>query len=432
MSSTAAPSQVQRASFMAQSKLIALLFALSGMSYFDRVALSIAGPDIMKEFQLSEVHMGYIYSAFLLSYTILMTPGGRLADRFGGRLVLLVSGLGAGLFTGLTALCGPSGLGAYFGTVPAFLLIRIAFGASSAPLYPSCGRLIAAWIPPRQQARALSIVVSAASIGAAAAPLAFSWLIGAFGWRICFWFAAVLTVLLISICYVWLQEPLPGHQLPSLAAGHTTASAWRLLLMNRHLLLITSSYFALNYFQYIFYYWIYYYFGEIRKLGKDQTTFATTVLFISMAIMTPIGGILSDGAVRRLGLKNGKRVVPIIAMIFSAVLLYAGAGGWGMAATVTLLALAVGCATAPEGAFWSTAIHVGQPHVGAASAIMNCGGNVGGMLAPILTPLIATRFGWSGGLYFASALVMAGMLAWFFIDPTKSAGGMPADDPGYL
>ncbi|MGH9668313.1 MAG: MFS transporter, partial [Bryobacteraceae bacterium] len=387
---------------------------------------------IMKEFHLPEIQMGYIYSAFLLSYTILMTPGGWLADRFGGRLVLLVSGLGAGLFTGLTALCGPSGLGAFFGVVPAFLLIRIAFGAWSAPLYPSCGRLVAVWIPPNQQARALSIIVSAAPIGAAAAPIAFSRLIVAFGWRSCFWVAGLVTLVLISICYIWLREPPLVHQVSAPSSGHTTRNEWRLLLTNRHLLLITGSYFALNYFQYIFYYWIYYYFGEIRKLGKDQTTFATTALFISMAVMTPIGGILSDRAVRRLGLKNGKRIVPIVAMILSAVLLYAGAGGWGIAATVALLAVAVGCATAPEGAFWSTAIHVGQPHVGAASGIMNCGGNVGGMLAPILTPLIATRFGWSGGLYFASGLVMAGMLAWFFIDPTKSARGMLADDPAYL
>lgn len=431
MNPPAALPQVQRVSVMEQSKLIALLFALSGMSYFDRVAISIAGPDIMKEFHLPEIQMGYIYSAFLLSYTVLMTPGGWLADRFGGRLVLLVSALGAGVFTGLTALCGPSALGALFGIVPAFLLIRIVFGAWSAPLYPSCGRLVASSIPPNQRARALSIVVSAAAIGATAAPFVFSRLIVAFGWRSCFWVAGLATLALFFICYIWLREPSAARQV-SLPREHTTRNDWRLLLTNRNLLLITGSYFALNYFQYLFYYWIYYYFGEVRKLGKDQTTFATTAMFISMAITTPIGGILSDRAVRRLGLKNGKRIVPIVAMILSAVLLYAGAGGWGVAATVALLAVAAGCATAPEGAFWSTSIHVGRPHVGAASAIMNCGGNVGGMLAPILTPMIATRFGWSGGLYFASALIALGMLAWFFVDPAKSATGTRAEEPVYL
>ena len=43
--------------------------------------------------------MGVIYSAFILSYGILMIPGGRLADRFGPRRVLTVMGLGAAVFT---------------------------------------------------------------------------------------------------------------------------------------------------------------------------------------------------------------------------------------------------------------------------------------------------------------------------------------------
>src|ERR1700704_2810085 len=95
-----------------QVKIVALMFALSAMNYFDRVVMSIAGPGIMKEFSLSETQMGAVFSASLLSYTLMMTPGGALADRFGGRLVLTVAGLGVALFTGLTAVCGPQGLGA--------------------------------------------------------------------------------------------------------------------------------------------------------------------------------------------------------------------------------------------------------------------------------------------------------------------------------
>src|SRR5712692_3930888 len=85
----------------AQVKIVGLMFALSAMSYFDRVVMSIAGPGIMKEFHISETGMGSVYSAFLLSYTLMMSPGGALADRFGGRLVITVAYLGAALFTGL-------------------------------------------------------------------------------------------------------------------------------------------------------------------------------------------------------------------------------------------------------------------------------------------------------------------------------------------
>ncbi len=68
-----------------QMTLVALMIALSGMSYFDRTIMSIAGPGIMKEYGISETAMGTVYSAFLLSYMICMTPGGWLTDLFGPR-----------------------------------------------------------------------------------------------------------------------------------------------------------------------------------------------------------------------------------------------------------------------------------------------------------------------------------------------------------
>lgn len=47
---------------------VALMIAFSVMSYFDRTIMSIAGPQIMKEFGLSPTQMGSVYSAFILTY----------------------------------------------------------------------------------------------------------------------------------------------------------------------------------------------------------------------------------------------------------------------------------------------------------------------------------------------------------------------------
>src|SRR2546423_14262825 len=124
-----------------QIKLVGLMTALSGMSYFDRTIMSIAGPGVMKEFGISEVAMGKVYFAALLSYTIFMTPGGWLTDRFGPRRVLTATVLGTALLTGLTALCGDPRFGALFGVLPLFVVVRLLFGATAAPLYPAIGRM---------------------------------------------------------------------------------------------------------------------------------------------------------------------------------------------------------------------------------------------------------------------------------------------------
>jgi ACS family glucarate transporter-like MFS transporter len=398
--------------------MVGLMFALSAMNYFDRVVMSIAGPGIMKDFRISETGMGTIYSAFLLSYTLMMTPGGALADRFGGRRVLTIAGLGAALFTGLTAVSGPQGLGAYLGVIPAFIAMRLAFGVCASPLYPSTGRIAAAWIPPSGQARVQAIIMSGAAVGSAIAPVLFSRLIASYGWRGAFWIAAALTAVLIGIWYAWVGDRPTGQAPPARQSAASTAASWRALIGDRHLLLLTGSYFALNYFEYIFYYWIYYYFGEIRHMPQEQSAYATTVIFITMAVMTPLGGWVSDWMRSRFGPSRGARIVPIGAMAASAALLYIGASGLSVFLTVALLSLAVGCSMAPEGTFWSTAIHMGGKQVGAACGFMNFGGNVGGMLAPILTPMIAQRFGWTVGLSFASLIVLLGMLAWLVLEPT--------------
>lgn len=406
----------------AQITPVALMVALSGMSYFDRTIVSIAGPAVMKEFSISETQMGSVYSMALLSYTICMTPGGWLTDRFGPRLMLTLSVLGTALLTGLTALCGNPGLGAIFGIVPSFLVVRFLFGVTAAPLYPATGRMSANWIPMRAQGWVQALIMAGAAVGAAVAPLLFRWLIGAYGWRFAFWAAASGAAALGVIWYAAVRDHPPGQAAVS-ERKPAAPGQWKKLLTNRNLLLLTLGYFLTNYFEYIFFYWIYYYFGQIRHLPERETALATSALFLTMVVMTPLGGRISDRLCLRFGLKTGRRAVAMTGMAASAVLLSLGAMGFGVAATVVLLSLAFGSAASAEGPFWATAIEISGEQAGAACGIFNTGGNIGGMLAPIVTPLIAARFGWAGGLYFGSLLVLIGVLTWLWIDPGKKIPG---------
>jgi MFS family permease len=195
---------------------------------------------------------------------------------------------------------------------------------------------------------------------------------------------------------------------------------WHKLLTNRNLMLLTSGYFAICYFEYVFFYWIFYYFREVRHIEQTRTAVYTAALFLTWTVMTPLGGWVSDRLVDRCGRKAGRRWAPIIGLALSAVLL-----GWGArvsrpAGAAALLSLALGLASTSEGPFWAAAIDMGGAHVGAAGGILNTGGNLGGFFAPIVTPFIASHFGWSSGLYSASLIVMLGVLVWFFVDPTKA------------
>src|ERR1700753_4486713 len=71
--------------------IVAMLFAVTIVTYADRATIAIAGPVVSKELGLSPVQMGYIFSAFGWSYVIGQLPGGWLLDRFGSKAVYAVS-----------------------------------------------------------------------------------------------------------------------------------------------------------------------------------------------------------------------------------------------------------------------------------------------------------------------------------------------------
>jgi ACS family glucarate transporter-like MFS transporter len=198
-------------------------------------------------------------------------------------------------------------------------------------------------------------------------------------------------------------------------------------MTDRNLALLSASYFTVGYFEFIFFYWIYYYFGEIRHVGREQSAIYTAILFLTFTVMSPIGGRVSDYLANVYGRKIGLRLVPIIALTTSAALLYIGTNVEDTVITVALMSLALGLASSSEAAFWTSAIDLGGKHVGAAGGILNTGGNIGGFLAPVVTPFIASHAGWTWGLHAGSLVLAFGVVAWFLIDPTKTIGEPEAE-----
>ena len=91
--------------------LIFWLFVLSAVAYLDRVNISVAGRAIAATYGLSNIQLGWIFSAFLIGYALFQTVGGYLAQRFGPRRVLAAGVFWWGIFTAVTASI-PAGIGA--------------------------------------------------------------------------------------------------------------------------------------------------------------------------------------------------------------------------------------------------------------------------------------------------------------------------------
>ena len=108
------------------------MMALGGVTYLDRVCISILAPSIMRDLAIDTVQMSYVFSAFTFAYAVFEMPTAWWADRIGSRKVLTRIVLWWSVFTMLT--------GAVF-RYPTMLLVRALFGAGEAGAWPNVGRI---------------------------------------------------------------------------------------------------------------------------------------------------------------------------------------------------------------------------------------------------------------------------------------------------
>lgn len=398
--------------------IVLLMVAFSLVSYFDRTIISIAGPSMMGEFRLSETQMGAVYSAFVFGYAFAMIPGGFLVDRIGPSRTLALIGIGSAFFTALTAYGVRPGLGALLGIVPALLVVRILLGITTAPLYPSCARMIGDQFPRTRRGLIWGLVAGGAGLGSALSPLLFSWLMSRHGWRGSFMLAGCGTATLALTWWLCVRDVPRTVEEQATSEASVSLRGVGELLSDRNVLLLSIGYFTVSYFEYIFFYWIYYYFKEVRKVPQSQVTMYTTAIFLSWVVMTPTGGFVSDILVRKIG-SAGRAIVAVTGIVGSVLLFILGTRTTAAAWTGVLYALSFGLMSSSDGPFWSATVQVGRERAGAACGILNTGSNVGGFIAPLLTPAIASILGWTTALYFACGVAFLGAGIWVFVNPEK-------------
>ncbi|HCD01324.1 MAG TPA: MFS transporter, partial [Planctomycetaceae bacterium] len=58
-------------------RVVALLMGYAALGHFNRVGISVAGDEVfIPTLGITETRMGWVYTAFLIVYTIGMLPGG--------------------------------------------------------------------------------------------------------------------------------------------------------------------------------------------------------------------------------------------------------------------------------------------------------------------------------------------------------------------
>ncbi len=406
--------------------LIGWMLTVSAVAYLDRVNVSIAGQALQRDHGLTDVQLGWVFSAFLIGYALFQVPGGWLADRFGPRRVISLGVLWWGLFTTLTALV-PPGLTA---SVACLIGTRFLLGLGEAVLFPSSNKLVSAWIPSSERGLANGLIFAGVGAGAGVTPPLIVYILSHWGWHVSFYVSALLGLAVGVVWFFLVRDTPRAHPLASAAevdkieAGMPAATPrdreplpWRAVLCDRNVLAITGSYLAYGYTSYIFFTWFFIYLSRVRGLDLKSSAFFSMLPFIAMACAAPLGGLLSDRITRRHGTRLGRCGVAVGGLALAAVFLILATQVESARVASLVLAGGAGALYLAQSAYWAVSADIAGHSAGSVSGLMNMGAQTGGALTASLTPWIAEHFGWTTSFLVAAAVCLAGSLAWLLVNP---------------
>jgi MFS transporter, ACS family, glucarate transporter len=138
--------------------LIFCTFLLTVLLYVDRACISAAKEEITTQLGFTLTQFGWIMAMFTLGYALFQTPSGKLADKYGPRIVI---GSIVTIWSFLTALTGTAW------NYVSMLLIRLFFGAGEAGAFPALSKVVFSWFPVKERGIVQGINFSGSRLGAA-------------------------------------------------------------------------------------------------------------------------------------------------------------------------------------------------------------------------------------------------------------------------
>ncbi|MFD7968129.1 MFS transporter [Streptomyces clavifer] len=175
-----------------------MMFAVS-MTFIDQTIVAIAAPSVISELGLSSSGMQWVINAYLLALAAFFALGGRLADLWGPRRVVVAGSL---VFVVSSVLCGCVPTGDY--ALAWLIVFRSVQGLGAALLFPAALAVVVAVFPIERRGRALALFFGLTGALTAVGPLLGGWLT-AWTWRAIFWVnvpVAIVALILVVLARI--------------------------------------------------------------------------------------------------------------------------------------------------------------------------------------------------------------------------------------
>ena len=179
-------------------QILTMIFVTVVINYLDRTNISIAAGALKEELGINAIQMGYIFSAFGWTYSLLQIPGGIVADKVKSRILYplimvlwSIATLVQGLVNSFTALLG----------------LRTSIGMFEAPSYPINNLIVTRWFPENERASAIATYTSGQFLGMAFLLPVLTLIQDALGWRGLFIVSGFIGLIWAAVWYFFYRDP---------------------------------------------------------------------------------------------------------------------------------------------------------------------------------------------------------------------------------
>lgn len=390
--------------------LMVLLVLAMVACYAHRNALSIAVPILKKEMNLSTAQLGVMLSAFSWCYAFLQMPSGWLVDRYGVRKVY---GIGYLLWSVATMFTG------FAKNFVALIVLRVSTGTFQAVAFPATSRAVADWFQDRERGTVTALYLTGVRLGTALISWFGGWFLARYDVRLFFLVTGMIPLLWLLPWSMFLRKwgAPPTETTKKQSISLLESLKW---LRHRSVLGIFLGFFAYDYAWFVYINWLPGYLSLERGFTPQEMGIYSAMPYLAMSVIILTSGTLSDWLVRQgwneikvrkgfimLGLAIGCLVVP------------AGFVEDKMTAVWLLTIALCGIGIASPNTWTLTQAVCEKRVVGTVSGIQNWGGNVGGIIAPALTGIIAQYSSFATALCVVGGVLVAGILAYWLLVEEK-------------
>uniref|UniRef100_A0AAG5DL33 Putative inorganic phosphate cotransporter n=1 Tax=Anopheles atroparvus TaxID=41427 RepID=A0AAG5DL33_ANOAO len=412
-----------------------LLFFGLTVAYGLRVNLSVAivamvdrhaANEDFEEFHWDERTKSAILSSFFWGYVVTQIPAGQLAQRFGPKILLLLSLSICSALAVLTPIC------AHVGGAKAVMGLRIVQGLSQGVIFPSTHTMLSRWAPPSERGLLGTLSYAGAQFGTVVM-LAISGVLASssMGWPSIFYISGAVGILWSLVWFFFGSNSPAEHR--GIAPeerefiensygrqdhSRRIVTPWLAILTSAPMMACTVAHMAHNWGFWTLLTEMPTYMKEVLEKDIKNNALLSSLPYLVMWILSVMLSPLSDFLINRQYLSRlvSRKLfntiglwVPMVALLGLA---YVPKGGSNLA--IVLLTLAVGINSATYLGFQVNHLDLAPNHAGTMMGITNCAANIMSIIAPLIVGEVITDatdpVQWRRVFYIAAGVYFIGNL----------------------